>query len=123
MGNKIWSTAPAQPRATALIPGAVFAGSLDGNLRACDTSDGHLVRDFDTLRNFQTVNGVKAPSMASGPQLPQGRSTQTQAISDSRSWLAMCCWLSPLMVNRTGTYLTKQTTRSTAIESWPAEYD
>ena len=72
-GKKIWSTAAnrpaclaskgcsaAQPGATTLIPGAVFAGSLDGHLRAYDTADGHLIWDFDTLRDFQTVNGVKA---------------------------------------------------------------
>jgi len=72
-GKKIWSTAApkpaclatkgcsaAQPGATSLIPGAVFAGSLDGHLRAYDTADGHIIWDFDTLRDFQTVNGVKA---------------------------------------------------------------
>jgi polyvinyl alcohol dehydrogenase (cytochrome) len=50
----------AQPGATALIPGAVFAGSLDGHLRAYATDTGHIVWDFDTLQNFVTVNHVKA---------------------------------------------------------------
>jgi polyvinyl alcohol dehydrogenase (cytochrome) len=72
-GKKIWSTpaakpaclaargcSVAQPGATTLIPGAVVAGSLDGHLRAYDTADGHLIWDFDTLQDFQTVNGVKA---------------------------------------------------------------
>jgi polyvinyl alcohol dehydrogenase (cytochrome) len=72
-GKKTWSiNAPkpaclaikgcsaAQPGATSLIPGAVFAGSLDGHLRAYDTKDGHIIWDFDTLKDFQTVNGIKA---------------------------------------------------------------
>lgn len=49
-----------QPGAVALIPGAVFATSLDGHLRAYDTTDGKIIWDYDTLRDFQTVNGVKA---------------------------------------------------------------
>ena len=72
-GKKMWSTpAPkpacaamkgcsaAQPGATSLIPGAVFAGSLDGHLRAYDSTDGRIIWDFDTLKDFPTVNGVKA---------------------------------------------------------------
>ena len=50
----------AQPGATSLIPGAVFAGSLDGHLRAYDSATGSILWDFDTLRDFQTINGVKA---------------------------------------------------------------
>ncbi len=50
----------AQPGATTLIPGAVFAGSLDGHLRAYDTASGKIVWDFDTMRDFDTVNGIKA---------------------------------------------------------------
>jgi polyvinyl alcohol dehydrogenase (cytochrome) len=44
----------------ALIPGAVFATSLDGHIRAYDTANGKIIWDYDTLRDFQTVNGVKA---------------------------------------------------------------
>lgn len=49
-----------QPGAVALIPGVVFATSLDGHLRGYSTSDGKMIWDFDTLQDFQTVNGVKA---------------------------------------------------------------
>ena len=42
------------------IPGAVFVGSLDGHLRAYGTNDGALLWDFDTVRDFKTVNGVPA---------------------------------------------------------------
>jgi len=72
-GNKLWSTpAPkptclkdkgcsaAQPGPTTVIDGAVFAGSDDGHLRAYDTSTGKILWDFDTNKDFQTINGVKA---------------------------------------------------------------
>jgi polyvinyl alcohol dehydrogenase (cytochrome) len=51
---------PAQLAAATLIPGAVFSGSMDGHLRAHATADGSLIWDFDTTREFETVNGVKA---------------------------------------------------------------
>jgi polyvinyl alcohol dehydrogenase (cytochrome) len=51
---------PAQMAPATLIPGVVFSGSMDGHLRAYNTSDGAVIWDFDTLRDFPTVNGVKA---------------------------------------------------------------
>jgi polyvinyl alcohol dehydrogenase (cytochrome) len=42
------------------IPGVVFAGSLDGHLRAYDTRNGRMIWDFDTAQEFSTTNGVKA---------------------------------------------------------------
>ncbi len=72
-GAIVWSAAPPTPRlcegtarcnasqggATTLIPGAVFAVSLDGGLRAYSTADGKVLWQFDTNKEFQTVNGVK----------------------------------------------------------------
>jgi polyvinyl alcohol dehydrogenase (cytochrome) len=49
-----------QPAAVTAIPGVVFSGSLDGHLRAYDASTGKVVWDFDTDREFETVNGVSA---------------------------------------------------------------
>ncbi|TDI25728.1 MAG: dehydrogenase, partial [Acidobacteria bacterium] len=43
-----------------LIPCVAFAGSLDGHLRAYATDTGRVIWDFDTAREFQTVNGVEA---------------------------------------------------------------
>src|SRR5579859_7664601 len=40
--------------------GAVFAGSLDGHLRAYDSRTGAVIWDFDAAHTFKTVNGVKA---------------------------------------------------------------
>jgi polyvinyl alcohol dehydrogenase (cytochrome) len=43
-----------------VIPGVIFSGSLDGHLRAFSTEDGKVLWDFDTVRDFDTVNRVKA---------------------------------------------------------------
>jgi len=51
---------PAILAAITVIPGAVFAGSQDGGIRAYSTTDGALLWEFDTNREFQTVNGVPA---------------------------------------------------------------
>jgi len=51
---------PAQSQAVTAIPGAVFSGSIDGHLRAYDTRDGKIIWDFDTARDFDTVNKVPA---------------------------------------------------------------
>ena len=44
----------------AVIPGVVFAGAMDGYMRAYDARDGHIVWQFDTGANFEAVNGVRA---------------------------------------------------------------
>ena len=57
------------------IPGAVLNGSMDGGLRAYSTKDGSLLWTFDTNRDFDSVNGVKAHggSMdAAGPVVVDG---------------------------------------------------
>ncbi|HEY2842124.1 MAG TPA: PQQ-binding-like beta-propeller repeat protein [Bryobacteraceae bacterium] len=70
-GKQVWYTAPpacgdkmgcspAQSAAVSVIPGVVFSGSLDGHVRAFSTEDGKVLWDFDTVRDFATVNGVKA---------------------------------------------------------------
>jgi len=48
---------PAQSAAVTAIPGAVFSGSLDGHMRAYSTADGRVIWDFNTARQFPTVNG------------------------------------------------------------------
>lgn len=49
---------PAQQAAVSVIPGVVFSGSMDGHLRAYGTDDGEILWDYDTGRDFVTVNGV-----------------------------------------------------------------
>jgi polyvinyl alcohol dehydrogenase (cytochrome) len=50
----------AQGAAVTAIPGAVLSGSLDGGLRAYAADDGRILWQFDTNRDFTTVNGVRA---------------------------------------------------------------
>jgi polyvinyl alcohol dehydrogenase (cytochrome) len=71
-GKKRWSAlpspdgchtprcSPAQLAAVTAIPGVVFSGSLDGHFRAYATDDGRILWDYDTLRDFATVNQVPA---------------------------------------------------------------
>jgi polyvinyl alcohol dehydrogenase (cytochrome) len=42
------------------IPGIVFSASMDGGIRAHAADDGTIVWQFNTNRDFETVNGVKA---------------------------------------------------------------
>ena len=51
---------PALISAPTLIPGVLFSGSNDGGLRAHSTKDGSVIWQFDTNREFLTLNGVKA---------------------------------------------------------------
>jgi polyvinyl alcohol dehydrogenase (cytochrome) len=58
-----------------LIPGVVFSGGWDGVVRGFATDDGRLLWQFDTMRNFDTVNAVpaKGGSMgAAGPTVAGG---------------------------------------------------
>lgn len=50
----------AQPGAVTAIPGAVISGSVDGHIRAYSTENGEVIWDFDTVRDYETVNGVSA---------------------------------------------------------------
>jgi polyvinyl alcohol dehydrogenase (cytochrome) len=66
---------PAQLMAVTAIPGAVFSGSLDGHLRAFSSEDGKIIWDFDTIRDYKTVNGVKAKGGSldgAGPVIVKG---------------------------------------------------
>lgn len=51
---------PAQAAAITVIPGVVFSGSVDGFFRAYSTADGKILWEYDTVRDFQTANGVTA---------------------------------------------------------------
>jgi len=51
---------PGQSAALSLIPGVVFSGSIDGHIRAFATEDGEVLWDFDTAKEYTTVNGIQA---------------------------------------------------------------
>ena len=64
-----------QAQAVTVIPGILFAGSIDGHLRAYSTIDGKLVWDFDTAKTYRTVNGSTAaggPLGHGGPTIVSG---------------------------------------------------
>ena len=66
---------PSQMAPATAIPGAVFSGSLDGHLRAYEVKTGKVIWDLDTLREFDTVNGVSAHGgslNATGPTIGGG---------------------------------------------------
>ncbi len=66
---------PGQSGPLTVIPGVVFSGGWDGVLRAFDTGQGHLLWQFDTMVDFDTVNAVpaKGGSMgAAGPTVAGG---------------------------------------------------
>ena len=50
----------AQSAAITVIPGAVLSGAFDGGLRAYSTKDGSVLWQYDTNREFLTVNKVRA---------------------------------------------------------------
>ena len=69
-GQIVWSTpppgcgtrtrcSPAQSAAVSALPGVAFSGSVDGHMRAYSTTDGKILWDFDSIRSYETVNGVE----------------------------------------------------------------
>jgi len=64
-----------QNAALTAIPGVIFSGGWDGIVRAFSSDDGHLLWQYNMIRDFQTVNGVtaKGGSMgAPGPTVADG---------------------------------------------------
>jgi len=49
---------PTHSQAVTAIPGVVLSGSLDGHLCAYSAEERKIVWGFDTVCNYQTVNGV-----------------------------------------------------------------
>jgi polyvinyl alcohol dehydrogenase (cytochrome) len=82
-GERIWTASfrpalasqPGLDGPLTAIPGVVFSGGWDGVLRALATKDGTLIWEYNTARDFETVNGVaaKGGSMgAAGPVVAGG---------------------------------------------------
>ena len=70
-GKELWSVPPplcegrkscrsSHTAAVTAIPGVLFAATFDGRLQAVSTRDGTVMWEYDTAREFPTVNGVKA---------------------------------------------------------------
>ena len=87
-GERVWFSPPTSPAcgsgrgcnaalsaAITVIPGVIFAGSNDGALRAYLAKDGSVIWEFDTNREFLTVNGVPAKGASineAGPTVAGG---------------------------------------------------
>jgi polyvinyl alcohol dehydrogenase (cytochrome) len=81
-GEKLWNAPLAaqgvrvnNAAAATAIPGVVFIGGTDGKLHALSSADGKILWEYDTARDFDTVNKVKAKggSIAStGPSIVGG---------------------------------------------------
>jgi polyvinyl alcohol dehydrogenase (cytochrome) len=71
-GERVWfvkpprrlcGTAPcvqAQSAAATAIPGVVFSGDTAGTMRAYDARDGRIIWEYQTAKDYDTVNGVPA---------------------------------------------------------------
>ena len=56
--------------AATVIPGAVFAGARDGTLRAYSTGNGEVLWEYNTMQEYETVNGVRAKGGSIGGHGP-----------------------------------------------------
>jgi polyvinyl alcohol dehydrogenase (cytochrome) len=64
-GSRPWtvkfaSAGVGNPAATSAIPGVVFTGSADGTVRAISTTDGMIFWQYNTAREYESVNGIAA---------------------------------------------------------------
>jgi outer membrane protein assembly factor BamB len=84
-GEEVWWTPAAPPMgrqnqrgivgAVTLIPGALLSGARDGMIRAVSSRTGQLLWEFDTAKEFTTVNGVPAKGgsgASGGPTVANG---------------------------------------------------
>ena len=61
--RRLCGTAPcvqAQSAAATAIPGVVFSGDTVGVMRAYDSRDGRIIWEFESAKEYETVNGVPA---------------------------------------------------------------
>jgi polyvinyl alcohol dehydrogenase (cytochrome) len=66
---------PGQDGALSSIPGVIFSGGFDGVLRALAADTGRVIWEYNTVQDFQTVNGVLAKGgsiSVSGPTIAGG---------------------------------------------------
>jgi polyvinyl alcohol dehydrogenase (cytochrome) len=61
---------PGQDGALTAIPGAVVSGGWDGLIRILSTRDGHVLWEYNTVRDFETVNHVAARGGSMGAPGP-----------------------------------------------------
>ncbi len=85
-GERVWYTTHSKPTscsdpeaewcssgmfgAATVIPGVVFAGTRDGTMRAYSTGDGETLWEYNTMQEYETVNGVRAKGGSIGGHGP-----------------------------------------------------
>ena len=99
-GEIAWRASPADGGAApvTVIPGVVFFGASTGTLSGYSTMDGKAVWQFDTAREFETVNGVPAKGgsiTAAGPVVAGGMVFMPSGYSELETASAgTSCWRS-----------------------------
>jgi polyvinyl alcohol dehydrogenase (cytochrome) len=86
-GEIAWRASPPEAGGApvTVIPGVVFFGSSTGTMFAYSTADGKALWQFDTAREFETVNGVAAKGgniNAAGPVVAGGMVFVPSGYSD-----------------------------------------
>ncbi len=86
-GAPAWRASPPVGSAApaSVIPGVIFSGASTGTMYAYSTSDGKMLWQFDTAKEFTTVNGVAATGgalNAAGPVVAGGRLFVPSGYSD-----------------------------------------
>ena len=87
-GKLVWHTPPPKPACAGLagcsgaqrspptvIPGVVFSPSMDGHIRAFQIKTGEIVWDYDAVKDYATVNGIKGRGgsfSSTGPVIVDG---------------------------------------------------
>ena len=101
-GTIAWELGPAQGTCDGLercntgqlaavsgVPGVVFSGSLDGHLRAYRSSDGKVLWDYNTWRDYDTVNGIKGRGGSlngPGPAIADGHVYVVSGYAQWNKW-------------------------------------
>jgi polyvinyl alcohol dehydrogenase (cytochrome) len=67
--------------AVTAIPGVVFSGSTDGHLRAYSATDGSVLWNFDTGKQYDAVNGVVAHGGSLGNEGPVAAASILYVVS------------------------------------------
>jgi polyvinyl alcohol dehydrogenase (cytochrome) len=86
-GEVVWRAKPTAGGGApvTVMPGVVFFGSSTGTVYAFSTADGRAIWQFDTAREFDTVNGVAARGgniNAAGPVVAGGMLFVPSGYSD-----------------------------------------
>src|SRR5688500_19257416 len=81
---------PGISAAVTAMPGVVFSAGLDGTLRAFSSFDGRPIWQYNTAKDFETVNGVKARGGSIGSAGADRKSTRLNSSHLVISYAVFC---------------------------------